>query len=211
MNAARIAGLAVLLQLGAAPASAQSELQGSLFTSPEQRAYLDYLRQEFLSRSQERGFDISANTVPEIPAAADSAAPARIHSLSAIVTLRDGTRRIWLNGQALGEHELPDNAVLVQDAGTAALRFGGHLLKPGQTLNLDTGSITESRAYVPPSATEQDAASDSGAAMAAPATAPVPATAIPDDVAAAVRLLNPQQAAELLQALLQHQSGDSDD
>lgn len=134
--------------LASAPVAAQ--LTGTLFTSAEQREYLDYLRQEFLASSSERGFDIDEAEIPEIPEAVAEAAEAagpEAYTLGGIVSLRDGTQRIWLNGKALGEAELPREARLVRDNGVPALRFstanGTYLLRPGQTLELTAGSVVE--------------------------------------------------------------------
>lgn len=143
-------GTALLLSLLATASTAvQAQLQGTLFTSPEQRAYLDYLRQDFLARSRERGFDISPTAIPEIPTGADApedTAPV-VHRLGGIVRLRDGTQRIWLNGQALRESELPEGASLVHENGVPALRFvtdsGTYVLRPGQALEVAGGIVTE--------------------------------------------------------------------
>lgn len=133
--------------IASTPATAQ--LTGTLFTSPEQREYLDYLREEFLASSSERGFDIDEAEIPEIPEAvaeAEAAGPV-VYTLGGIVSLRDGTQRIWLNGKALSESELPSEARLVSDNGMLVLRFstanGTYLLRPGQTLELTAGSVVE--------------------------------------------------------------------
>lgn len=135
------------LVLPATPVAAQ--LTGTLFTSPAQREYLDYLRQDFLASSSERGFDITEAEIPEIPTAvaeAEAAGP-EVYTLGGIVSLRDGTQRIWLNGKALSEAELPPEADLVRDNGMLALRFstanGTYLLRPGQTLDLAEGLVLE--------------------------------------------------------------------
>jgi hypothetical protein len=132
------------------PAPALAQLTGTLFTSPEQREYLDYLRQEFLATSSERGFDIDEAEIPEIPEAiaeAEEAAGPVVYTLGGIVSLRDGTQRIWLNGKALSEAELPGEARLVRDSGMSVLHFstanGTYLLRPGQTLELTAGSVVE--------------------------------------------------------------------
>ncbi len=142
MTALRLASLFCLLNTLASVVCAQAELEGTLFTSPEQRAYLDYLRQDFLARSRERGFDISTTEVPDIPTAdtaAEDSAPV-VHRLGGIVTLRDGTQRIWLNGQALGEDELPEGFSLISHNGALLLSIiheGRHYeLKAGQSLEL---------------------------------------------------------------------------
>jgi hypothetical protein len=140
--------IAQLAAFASSPVHAQ--LTGTLFTTPEQRAYLDYLRQDFLARSRERGFDITEADIPDIPVqgeATETPGAPVVHTLGGIVTLRDGTRRIWLDGKALTENELPDGARLVTGNGGPALRFtttnGSYLLRPGQTLQLTEGNVTE--------------------------------------------------------------------
>lgn len=129
---------------------AVAQLTGTIFTSPEQREYLDYLRQEFLASSKERGFDIDEADIPDIPDAVpgvEEAAGPEFYTLDGIVSLRDGTQRIWLNGKALREAELPSEARLARDNGMLVLRFstatGSYLLRPGQTLELTAGSVIE--------------------------------------------------------------------
>jgi hypothetical protein len=158
-----------VLLLATGPTPALAQLQGTLFTSPEQRAYLDYLRQDFLARSRERGFDITQSEIPEIPTqeAAAATGPAT-YALGGIVRLRDGTQRIWLNGQALSEAELPAGLRLVQQNGVPALRIssstGSHILLPGQTLELVAGSVLESFEYNQQRLTEALGNTDSSAA-----------------------------------------------
>lgn len=147
-----------------------AEFTGTLFTSPEQREYLDYLRREFLARSAERGFDIDEAEIPEIPTdAPDSLVAPTRHSLGAIITQRDGTHRLWLDGKSLHEAELPAGMQLVHEGNTVALHItaGGssHLLRPGQTLDLATGSIVETR--VLQAAAAEAAAAEEAAAKAA--------------------------------------------
>ena len=234
MNALRTTCLALLLNVVSSNTSAQSELEGTLFTSPEQRAYLDYLRQEFLARSQERGFDITAAEIPDIPvddAASEPAAP-QIYTLSGIVSLRDGSRRIWLNGQ--------EGASLVQVDGAPALRFrtdgGSHVVKPGQTLELTKGSVAETyfiemTSPIENGAEAQSPDATSGAEADRPTTdtdqavtilrtrpepdvavAPVSNPIAPSsEVTDAILQLSPEQAAELLQALQQMQIGVDDE
>lgn len=127
-----------------------AQLQGSLFTSPEQRAYLDSLRAQHLARSRERGFDINETPAP-LPPPSEAATPAPeplIYRLEGIMSRRDGSYSIWLNGRSLAENELPAAAHLTTANGALALRFstpqGSVLLKPGQVLNFDAGQVQES-------------------------------------------------------------------
>jgi hypothetical protein len=120
--------------------SATAELNGFLFSSPEQRAYLDFLRQEFLARSEERGFNIMESEVPEIPADAAPAAPAPTYTFGGISTRRNGDLVIWLNGQRYTETDLPAGLSLVIQDGQRSLlvSYAGnrYRLKPGQTVDL---------------------------------------------------------------------------
>jgi len=176
--------------LAGSPVTAQ--LTGTLFTSPAQREYLDYLRQDFLARSRERGFDISEAEIPDIPGAVAEAAQVPVlYTLGGIVTLRDGTQRIWLNGTTLSEAELPSEARLIRDNGAPALRFttatGSYVLRPGQTLELTAGSVMEN--YQRPTLEDADSSAestpaieDAGASVAL-ATETAPATGEPEDLA----------------------------
>lgn len=133
---------------------AHAELTGTLFTSPEQRAYLDFLRRDFLQRNLERGFDITDAEIPEIPedVAEQTAAPVyRLEGFSA--GSRSGVM-VWLNGQRLSERELPAGVRAVQEGGQWLLRVSyqgqSYRLKPGQTLDLGSGNgATESRQQLP--------------------------------------------------------------
>lgn len=134
--------------LGALTCSSQSFSQdfGKLFTAPEERAYLDYLREDFLTRSAELGFDIADDAVPDIPDAADGQVQDAVEfHLGGIMTRIDGGRTVWLNAVPLLERELPPTAQIVSENGIAALRLttpdGIFVLKPGQTVDVTTGEF----------------------------------------------------------------------
>lgn len=166
MNDRRLLVFVVLLL--ALPPASQAQIDGTLFTPPEQRAYLDALREQYLARSRNRGFDISEVAIPALPQEQATAAPRadRIYRLGGIMSLRDGSHSIWLDGRSLREDELPQSARLVREGGTLALRFetprGVAVLRPGQTLNFDRGLVQES--YVASSS-----ATDATEAVPAPA------------------------------------------
>lgn len=134
--------LIATLALPCATLQAQ-ELRGTLFTSPQQRDYLDHLRSEFLARSQGSGFDIQEAEVPQIPTAAPEPAP--VYTLGGIMTRSDGSRTVWLNGRTVDESELPTGMRIVESDGSLTLRVntasGNHLIKPGQTLNTGNGQV----------------------------------------------------------------------
>jgi hypothetical protein len=126
----------------------QAQVQGTLFTTPEQRAYLDYLRTEYQARSGDRGFDIQQTDVPEIPTntVAQAAAP-QVFTLGGIMARREGGYVIWLNGRSFTETELPAGISLQRNEGVLGLRFTtngrARFIKPGQTIELNAGVVQE--------------------------------------------------------------------
>lgn len=140
--------LAAALLLLLIPEAGRAQLAGTLFTSPEQRSYLDALREQYLARNRDRGFDVDDAVIPALPQSEPAPqAEAVLYQLSGILNRRDGGYSIWLNGRSLGEDDLPPAASLVRESGTLALRFatpsGTATLRPGQTLNFDTGVVVE--------------------------------------------------------------------
>jgi len=128
-----------------------AQLHGKIFTSPEERGYLDSLRKDFLGKSQEAGFDIGLAGSPALPLngvgeQAGTAADIE-YTLGGILTRKDGSHTIWLNNQPIAEANLPENISLSIDGTLAVLRIatssGSFTIKPGQTLNASTGDILE--------------------------------------------------------------------
>lgn len=143
--------LPVFFVLGNTPVLAQEQSIGTLFTTPEQREYLDYLRREFVARSQLNNFNIQDDVVPDIPveeAAPDTAPEIVEYRFGGIMVRLNGNRLVWLNGRQVAENSLPGNTSLVQSAGSTMLqiRHNGtrYLLKPGQTFNSQTGRVQDS-------------------------------------------------------------------
>lgn len=171
MNARTLLFFSLLLAL---PSATRAQIDGTLFTSPELRTYLDAVREQYLARSRNRGFDVRDLAIPTLPQEQAANAPRadRIYRLGGIMSLRDGSHSIWLDGRSLREDELPQSARLVREDGTLALRFetprGVALLRPGQTLNFDQGLIQESYQALgstdPQAATETEAAPGAAAA-----------------------------------------------
>lgn len=134
---------------------AQELLQGTLFTNDEQRNYLDYLRQDFLAKNQQNGFDIEESQIPDIPVdgPAGPSGPTE-YTLGGIMRRSDGSLSIWLNNQLVSEQQLPANARLIRDGATLALQFsttsGTRLLRPGQTLAIESGAVQERYQRPPP-------------------------------------------------------------
>ncbi len=102
---------------------------GRLFTTPEQRAFLDAGRNE----------DPALAPLP----AADGAAPS--YTVDGVLLGSDGLRRIWLNGTPLDPSAPGTPATLLPD-GRVRLRLGDgttQLLKPGQTLEPDSRAVLD--------------------------------------------------------------------
>lgn len=120
---------------------------GTLFTTAEEREYLDYLREDFLARTAEAGFDIDDDAVPEIPEDEETVEEVIEFHLDGIMTQSDGGRTVWLNGAPIFERDLPSNASIVTVDGVAGLQLltpeNGYILKPGQTVNTTTGEHWE--------------------------------------------------------------------
>lgn len=138
---------AVLLAAAFLTSQACAQLTGTLFTQPEEREYLDYLREEFLRNNQEAGFDIE-EVIPVVP---DEQAPVETgpqeFTFGGLMTRRDGGRSVWLNGRLLAENELPAGISLMNADPSASLRIAQDgktfMLRPGQTVTLATGVIIE--------------------------------------------------------------------
>ncbi|MES2625947.1 MAG: hypothetical protein V4628_11765 [Pseudomonadota bacterium] len=132
-----------------------AQIQGRLFTTPEERAYLDALRTDSVQRNAEQGFDITNAGPPPLPETEEAAAPAPSieYTLGGILTRSDGSHTIWLNNQPIAEGSLPSNMKLVMDGAVVVLRItakaGTFQLKPGQTLNDTTGQIQEAYQRAP--------------------------------------------------------------
>lgn len=137
--------MAFLLIFVLAPMAGQSQSLGTLFTTPEERAYLDYLREDFLARTAEAGFNIDENAVPEIPEDENQVVDVVQFHLDGIMTLNDGRRTVWLNGSPIFERDLPANARIVSADGVSALRLStadnAYIIKPGQTVDITTSEI----------------------------------------------------------------------
>lgn len=144
-----VVGILALLATGPASAqsnSGQSSALGLLFTTPEERAYLDYLREDFLERTASQGFDIQTEEIPDIEAPEPEQNV--VFHLDAVITNRDGSHTLWLNGSPVREQDLPQGVNLVTRSGQDMLQIttnsASYLLKPGQTVNLTSGELWES-------------------------------------------------------------------
>lgn len=148
MKAREAIPYAIYCVLAMTAAGAQAQLVGTLFTQPEEREYLDYLREEFLRNNAAEGFDIEETAIPEIPVAeaTEPSGPTEL-SFGGIMTRRDASRSVWLNGRLLEESELPDGISLMNGERTASLLIAyegdTYVLRPGQTVDLTTGNVLE--------------------------------------------------------------------
>lgn len=170
---------------------ARAQLEGTLFTQPDEREYLDYLRQEFMRANAAEDFDIEDVVIPEIPedvVAVEPAGPVE-YSFGGVMARRDGVR-VWLNGQLLGESELPEGFSVVEAGRSFSLRVVHEgqtfVLLPGQTVDVTAGSVIENfqRAQppaettaAPPAETAVDAVPSEGESPDAPVAA---AQALPE-------------------------------
>tara|TARA_R110000772_G_scaffold29023_8_gene72850 strand:+ start:906 stop:1628 length:723 start_codon:yes stop_codon:yes gene_type:complete len=132
----------------ARPAFAQEV--STLFTTPEEREYLDFLRQQFLIENQEDDFNID-EVVPAIPVIVDdnedTTPSINYYTLGGIIR-QNNTRTVWLNELSINESNLPANMRLVMADSSLLLRIqtelGSFDLKSGQTLDVENGQILES-------------------------------------------------------------------
>lgn len=135
----------VAMLLVHAPVSAQNF--DTLFTSSEERAYLDYLREDFLATSQENGFDIDEVDIPEIPEDGDTETEEVVVEfyLGGVISRLDGGRTVWLNGKPVLEQDLMNGVSIRDIGGVAGLQLalvqGTFLIKPGQSVNVETGEM----------------------------------------------------------------------
>ena len=221
--------LGMNLAIPAIPASAQEI--GTLFTSPQERQYLDYLREENLRQSRANTFNIQEDIIPDIPIVQDEvieeARPeVALYQFGGIMVRRNGSRMVWLNGSQIAENALPGNMALVVSGieTLLSIRANGNIfrLKPGQTADVTGNRVLEpfqqsaspaaapaTQAAPPPEPEPVEAETDSENVDVETASideAPAPGTVledIPQDVLDAIDqgIANDQQR-DLFQALL---------
>jgi len=144
LAALRLLSYSLLLQ----SSTARAQLEGTLFTEPEEREYLDYLRNEFMRNNAANVFDVQEVEIPDIPdatATQTETGPVE-YSFGGAMTGREGIR-VWLNGRLLAESELPEGFSVVQSSRNVSLRIVNngktYLLLPGQTVDVTTGNVVE--------------------------------------------------------------------
>ncbi|MEY4641596.1 MAG: hypothetical protein RLZZ227_1590 [Pseudomonadota bacterium] len=206
---------------------ASAQLAGTLFTEPEEREYLDYLRAEFLRNNKEAGFDIE-EVIPVVPddQAAVETGPQEF-TFGGLMTRRDGERSVWLNGRLLAESKLPSGIRLMDADPSTSLRIAQDgrifVLRPGQTVTLATGVIVENYQRIavaepPPAEVEAVLSAESGNAQvaedaaisaatdesemsAALEDAPSEQTDLVTTLTEALRVLTPDEKRDLVDAL----------
>lgn len=134
-----VIGLAVL------PSIAFAQSFGKVFSTPMEREYLDRLREEALRELSEQERLALLDAPPTLQEIMEIE-PTLIH-MGGTVRRADGNHTIWLNGIAVRRSDLPANAQLEFVGNLGVLRVRGstqeYLVRPGQTLNADTGDIRE--------------------------------------------------------------------
>ena len=134
-----VMGLAVL------PSIAFAQSFGKVFSTPMEREYLDRQREEALRELSEQERLALLDAPPTLQEIMEIE-PTLIH-MGGTVRRADGNHTIWLNGIAVRRSDLPTNAQLEFVGNLGVLRVRGstqeYLVKPGQTLNADTGDIRE--------------------------------------------------------------------
>jgi hypothetical protein len=118
---------------------------GKVFSTPQERQYLDRERENALKALSEQERLALLDAPPAVQTVMEIE-PVLIH-MGGSVRRADGNHTIWLNGVAVSQRDLPANARLEFVRGLGVLRVQGidreYLVKPGQTLNADTGDIRE--------------------------------------------------------------------
>lgn len=134
-----VMGLAVL------PSIAFAQSFGKVFSTPMERDYLDRQREEALRELSEQERLALLDAPPTVQDILEIE-PTLIH-MGGSVRRADGNHTIWLNGIAVRRSDLPPNARLEFVGNLGVLHVRGseqeYVVKPGQTLNADTGDIRE--------------------------------------------------------------------
>ncbi|MGJ8689563.1 MAG: hypothetical protein ACSHXZ_08590 [Gammaproteobacteria bacterium] len=136
--------LVCVLAFGTNSSAANAQDFGKIFSTAQQRAYLDRQREELLSElnEQERLAVLAQPVVSE----SLELAPRLVH-MGGVVRKANGNHTVWLNGVPVNSFDLPSNVSLEFQRGMGMLRVrsvsGEYIVRPGQTLNADDGAIRE--------------------------------------------------------------------
>lgn len=127
------------------PSAAKAQGFGKVFSTPLERQYLDRERERLLQELTEQEQLDLLDAPPTVQELIESE-PMLFH-MEGSVRRSDGNHTIWLNGVAIQQSELPGNARLEFVGGMGVLHVIGlnsvFVVRPGQTLNADTGEIRE--------------------------------------------------------------------
>lgn len=130
---------------GILPNAGNAQSFGKIFSTAQERQYLDREREESLRvLSEQERLDL-LDTPPTVQEIIESA-PTLIH-MGGSIKRADGNHTVWLNGVSISQKELPANVSLRFERGLGELYVQGSnqlfIIKPGQTLNADTGEVRE--------------------------------------------------------------------
>lgn len=127
------------------PSAGRAQGFGKVFSTPLERQYLDRERERLLQELTEQEQLDLLDAPPTVQELIESE-PILFH-MEGSVRRSDGNHTIWLNGVAIQQSELPRNARLEFVGGMGVLHVIGlnsvFVVRPGQTLNADTGEIRE--------------------------------------------------------------------
>lgn len=135
----------IIAMLATVPGVGEAQSFGKVFSTPQERQYLDRERGNALKALSEQERLALLDAPPSVQAAR-VIEPILIH-MGGSVRRADGNHTIWLNGVAVSRSDLPSNARLEFMRGLGVLIVQGvdreYVVKPGQTLNADSGVIRE--------------------------------------------------------------------
>lgn len=133
------------------PVASFAQAFGKVFSTPLERQYLDRQRREMFAELTEaermQALQEPVRIIPEMEA------PPTIIHMGGTVRRADGFHTIWVNGVPVDEKSLPTNARLEFQRGVGVLIVntsdGTFTIRPGQTLNADSGEIREDYELTP--------------------------------------------------------------
>ena len=176
-RASRVA-LAIALVMLLSPGVTMGQSVQRLFSSPILREQLDRIRE----RGDQGGSveEVLSFYVPVFEDIFKEEAPPAdiIYTLAGTVKQRDGQYTVWINGQPIHQDDLPDNMELLAPFDQGKLRISNPLtgevfqVKPGQVLNLSTGTLLESYQVMPDPQSDSVPTTDVEDVTAGAATSP---------------------------------------
>lgn len=135
----------ITLTLAALPSASVAQSFGKVFSTPEQRTKLDRERENMLAALSEED-RIALLDLPPTGESVPAPEP-RLFHMGGSVLRADGNHTVWVNGVAMRQEQLPNNVSLSFERGVGILRVrtidNAFSVRPGQTLNADTGAIRE--------------------------------------------------------------------